>query len=199
MANAALIALVLLLSGTAPLAVGPKALRGAIPRQPRACPRPAALRPVGFTIDQKGVKRTGGPATVPGATVTPGGVAPAQSGRLSTMPDSSAAQRGSGSNSKPHTNAGDGDRAEQDASANRGKPTKEQKTYNESRSNTTRMPAAAPAPSGTAMVDDAAAQQARRINTSKSNLRTGSTVTETGSKPTPPEAAPGSTSSIFKN
>jgi hypothetical protein len=73
------------------------------------------------------------------------------------------------------------------------------KSFFESRSNTARSPEAAAATTGTAAADDAAAQRQKKINTSKSNLRTGSTAIETASKPTPPDAAPGSTSSIFKN
>ena len=105
-------------------------------------------------------------------------------------------QRGSGANSKPHSNSGGGDRAEADAAtdstANRGKPTKDQRTFNESRSNTARTPDSA------AVTDDAAAQRASKINTSKSNLRTGNAPAEAAGKPAPAEAAPGSTSSIFK-
>ena len=93
-----------------------------------------------------------------------------------------------------------------DTTTNRGKPTKEQKTavkpgtptgdasgnksFFESRSNTARSPDSA------AVTDDAAAQ--RKINTSKSNLRTGNAPAEAASKPTPAEAAPGSKSGLLK-
>jgi hypothetical protein len=162
------------------------------------------------TNDKKGVKRTGNASAGQVGTVTPGGGATPQSGQ--TLGQESM-QRGSGANSKPHSNSGGGDRAEAnaatDSTANRGKPTKDQKTFNESRSNNTRTtspivsngsgraPGAAvttgtPAgdPSGNksffesrsntartadsaAVTDDAAAQRAAKVNTSKSNLRTG--------------------------
>ena len=165
---------------------------------------PAIAPASAFTNDQKGVKRTGNPSAGQIGTVTPGG----------------------------------GDRAEADAAtdstANRGKPTKDQKTFNESRSNNTRTtspivtngsgrapgaavtpgtPAGDPSgnksyfesrsntartPDSAAVTDDAAAQRASKINTSKSNLRTGNAPAEAAGKPAPAEAAPGSTSSIFK-
>ena len=196
---------------------------------------PAIAPASAFTNDQKGVKRTGNPSAGQIGTVTPGGRAAAQSGQ--TLGQESM-QRGSGANSKPHSNSRGGDRAEADAAtdstANRGKPTKDQKTFNESRSNNTRTtspivtngsgrapgaavtpgtPAGGPSdnksyfesrsntartPDSAAVTDDTAAQRASKINTSKSNLRTGNAPAEAAGKPAPAEAAPGSTSSIFK-
>lgn len=196
---------------------------------------PAIAPASAFTIDQKGVKRTSNPSTRQGGTVTPGGGATAQSGQTSGQ---ESMQRGSGANSKPHSNSGGGDKAEADAAtdstANRGKPTKEQKTYNESRSNNTRTtspinnsgsgrapgaavsvgtPAGDPSgnksffesrsntarsPDSAAVKDDATTQRTSKINTSKSNLRTGNAPAEVAGKPAPVEAAPGSTSAVFK-
>ena len=102
-------------------------------------------------------------------------------------------QRGSGSNQKSHTNLGESDRAgrarlvggdygndasvtDPDGSALRGKPTKDQKTFNESRSNSTRTTSplvnngTGRTLGGAATADDAAAQGAGTANTPKSNL-----------------------------
>ena len=195
---------------------------------------PAVAPASAFTNDQKGVKRTGNPSAGQVGTVTPGGGAMAQSGQLSAQ---ESMQRGSGVNSKPHSNSG-ADQTDADAAtgstSNRGKPSKEQKTQNELRSNNARTtspivsngsgraPGAAATPgtstgdssgnksffesrSNTArkpdsagLADDAAAQRASKINTSKSNLRTGNGPAEAAGKPAPAEAAPGSTSSILK-
>ena len=168
------------------------------------------------------------------AVLAASGAAMAQSGQMSGQ---GSMQRGSGVNSKPHSNSG-ADQTDADAAtgstSNRGKPSKEQKTQNELRSNNARTtspivsngsgraPGAAATPgtstgdssgnksffesrSNTArkpdsagLADDAAAQRASKINTSKSNLRTGNGPAEAAGKPAPAEAAPASTSSILK-
>lgn len=168
------------LSGTATLAWAQGAPMGTDASAASRNAAPAS----GFTIDQKGVKRTGSPAAGQAGSVTPGGGAAPQSGRMPV--------------------AGDGANVNADGAANRGKPSKEQKTFNESRSNNTRT--ASPivsngsgrTPGSAAAADDAAAQRASKINTSKSNLRTGNAPADAGGKPSPAEAAPASTSSIFK-
>ncbi|MEP6943596.1 MAG: hypothetical protein ABI981_11705 [Betaproteobacteria bacterium] len=152
---------------------------------------------------------------------------------------------------KPGTNSGDSNRAERarlvggdygedasvtdpDGSALRGKPTKDQRTFNESRSNNTRTTspivnngtgrklgaAVTPAaPDGdtsgnksffesrsntartlgsAAAADGAAAQGAGKVNTPKSNLRTGTGPTNAASAPALPEAVPASTTGVFK-
>jgi hypothetical protein len=231
---AGIAAAVLSFVATLALAQGASAATDASPASSTSAP---AIAPASaFTNDQKGVKRTSNPSAGQVGIVTPGGGATAQSGQAFGQ---ESMQRGSGANSKPHSNSGGGDRAEADAAtdstANRGKPTKEQKTYNESRSNNTRTtspinnsgsgraPGAAvtpgtPAgdssgnksffesrsntartPDSAAVTDDAAGQRAsKKINTSKSNLRTGNAPAEAAGKPAPAEAAAGSTSSIFK-
>jgi len=117
---------------------------------------PASAPATGLAINEKGVSQSGNPSAGQAGTVTLGGVAAPQTrretgaGGQALGPDTM--QRGSGSNLKSHTNLGDSDRAERarlvsgdygkDASvtdsAVRGKPTKDQKTFNESRSNSTR-------------------------------------------------------------
>jgi hypothetical protein len=120
---------------------------------------PASAAASGFVIDEKGVKQPGNPSVGQAGTVTLGGGAAPQSGRKSGAGGQALGQatmqRGSGSNLKTHTNSGDSDRAERarlvsgdygndasvtdpDGSALRGKPTKDQRTFNESRSNNTR-------------------------------------------------------------
>ena len=123
--------------------------------------------------------------------------------------DTATTARGSGSNMKPHTNSGDSDRpdrarvvggdygkdatvTEPNGSALRGKPTKDQRTFNESRSNNTRTLG------GAAAADNAVAQGAGMGSTPRSNLPTGNGPTDAASRPLSPEAAPASASSIFK-
>jgi len=223
------------LSGVATLALAQGASMATDASPASRTSAPASAPASGFTIDQNGVKRTGNPSAGQIGTVTSGGSAATQSGQ--TLGQEST-QRGNGANSKPHSNSGGGDRADADAAtdstANRGKPTKDQKTFNESRSNNTRTaspivtsgsgrapgttvtpgtPAGDPSgnksffesrsntartPDSAAVTDDAAAQRASKINTSKSNLRTGNAPAEAAGKPAPAESTPGSTSSIFK-
>jgi hypothetical protein len=243
------------LFGTATLACAQAAPLGTDASSASRTAAPASAAASGFTIDEKGVKRTGNPSVGQAGTVTLGEGAVPQSGRMpgarGQALDPATMQRGSGSNMKPHTNSGDSDRAERarlvsgdygkdasvtdpDGSALRGKPTKDQRTFNESRSNNTRTtspivtngagrtPGAAVTPGtpagdtsgnksffesrsntartlgGAADADDAAAQGAGKVNTPKSNLRTGNGPTNAASKPASPEAAPASTTSIFK-
>ena len=149
---------------------------------------PAGAPASAFTNDQNGVKRTGTPSVGQTGTVTPGGGAAIQFGRT-LGPESM--QTGSGAKSKPHSNSGGGDRAEADAAAdsttNRGKPTKDQKTFNESRSNNTRTTGPV-VTSGSGRAPGAAV----------SNLRTGNAPAEAAGKPAPAEATPGSTNRRFK-
>jgi hypothetical protein len=222
------------LSGVATLALAQGASMATDASPASRTSAPASAPASGFTIDQKGVKRTGDPSAGQIGTVPSGGGAASQSGQ--TLGQEST-PRGSGADSKPHSNSG-GDRADADAAAdstaNRGKPTKDQKTFNESRSNNTRTaspivtsgsgrapgttvtpgtPAGDPSgnksffesrsntartPDSAAVTGDAAAQPASKINTSKSNLRTGNAPAEAAGKPAPAEATPGSTSSIFQ-
>jgi hypothetical protein len=242
------------LFGTATLACAQGASLGTDASSASRTAAPASAAASGFTIDEKGVKRTGNPSVGQAGTVTLGEGAVSQSGRMpgagGQALDPATMQRGSGSNMKPHTNSGDSDRAERarlvsgdygkdasvtdpDGSALRGKPTKDQRTFNESRSNNTRTtspivngtgrtPGGAVTPGtppgdtsgnksifesrsntartlgGAAAADDAAAQGAGKVNTPKSNLRTGNGPTNAASKPASPEAAPASTTSIFK-
>ena len=118
---------------------------------------PANAAASGFTIEEKGVKQSDNSSVGQAGTVTLGGGAAPQLGRVQGghALGPATTQRGSGSNLKSHTNSGDSDRAERarlgsgdygnDASvtdragsALRGKPTKDQRTFNESRSNSTR-------------------------------------------------------------
>ncbi|MEO8303709.1 MAG: hypothetical protein ABI724_06290 [Betaproteobacteria bacterium] len=118
---------------------------------------PANAAASGFAIEEKGVKQTDNSSVGKAGTVTLDGGAAPQMGRVQggQALGPATTQRGSGSNLKSHTNSGDSDRAERarlvsgdygnDASvtdragsALRGKPTKDQRTFNESRSNNTR-------------------------------------------------------------
>jgi hypothetical protein len=56
----------------------------------------------------------------------------------------------------------------------------------------------APIVGGATAANDAAAERGRKVNTSKSNLRTGRAAADSRAGPTPSEAAPGSTSGVFK-
>ena len=215
------------LSGVATLALAQGASMATDASPASRTSAPASAPASGFTIDQKGVKRIGNPSAGQNGTVTSGGSAATESGQtLGQEPT----QRASGAHSAPRSNSRGGDGADAgaatDSAANRGKPTKDQKTFNESRGNNTRTTSpivtsgsgrapdagdpsgnksffesrsnTARTPDSAAVKDDAAAQRASRINTSKSNLRISNAPAEAAGKPSPAEATPGSTSSIFK-
>ena len=147
------------LSGAATLACAQGASLGTDASSASRTAAPASAAASGFAIDEKGVKQTGNPSVGQAGTVTLGGGAAPQSGRVPGAGGQALGpatmQRGSGSSLKSHTNSGDSDVAERarlvsgdfgndasvtdpNGSALRGKPTKDQRTFNESRSNSTR-------------------------------------------------------------
>lgn len=168
------------LSGTATLAWGQGASLGTDASSASRTAAPAS----GFTIDEKGVKRTGGPSAGQAGTVTPGGGTAPQSGRM----------------------PGKGDRTEvnADGTANRGKPSKEQKTFNESRSNALRTTSPIVS-SGSGRTPGAAVSPGAPAGDTSGNKsffesrsNTARTPADMAAKPAPTEAAPASTTSVFK-
>ena len=158
MFKAAAIAVVVLF-GAATLACAQGASLGADATSASRTAAPVSAAASGSVSDEKAVMQTGNPSVDQGGTVTLGGGAAPQSGKMPGARGQAlgppTVQRGSGSNLKSHTNSGDSDRAERarlvsgdygndasvtepQGSALRGKPTKEQRTFNESRSNNTR-------------------------------------------------------------